>query len=283
VGDITQATADSLCASLCRPGAAPATRLRQVIGPLRAVLMHAARRQWCDPPMLEVPAGAAGARRTRWLTPPEYHRLVAAAAPHLRPLLVFLVCTGARLGEALALDWRAVDLRHARASLPETKAGARDRLVPLPPAAIAALGALAHREGRVFRPPPITRGGAVVRQPLAYRDTAGTGGGQIATAWRAACRRAGLLRDSGRRAEDGSPVLEPDATPHTLRHTWASWRYAMHRDLLRLREEGGWGSTRLCERYAKLVPAGLVPEVLAAWGLAAAGGEDLTQAAAEGR
>lgn len=261
IADIDQAAIDRLCAMVCRPDAAPATKLRQVIGPVRAVLMHAARRGWCDPPLLEVPAGATGARRTRWLTPEEFHALHAATAPHLQPLLVFLVCTGARLGEALALDWRAVDLRHARAVLPETKGGERDRPVELPPAAVAALAALVHREGRVFRPPPITRGKALIRQPEAYRDTGGTGGGQIATAWNAACRRAGLA---------GQGV-----TPHTLRHTWASWRYAVHRDPFRLREEGGWSSVSLVERYAKLVPEGMVPEILAAWGLPAERGRIL--------
>lgn len=270
IGDIDQATVDRLCAAVCRPDAAPATKLRQVIGPVRAVLMHAARRGWCDPPLLEVPDGATGSRRTRWLTPEEFHRLQAAAAPHLRPLLVFLVCTGARLGEALALDWRQMDLRHARALLPETKGSADgrpvERPVDLPPAAIAALATLAHREGRVFRPPAITRRKVVIRQPLAYRDTEGTGGGQIATAWNAACRRAGLVRDSGKRDAEGRPVMVPDATPHTLRHTWASWRYAVHRDPFRLREEGGWSSVSLVERYAKLVPPGLVADILATWG-----------------
>lgn len=279
IGEIDQAEVDRLCAMLCRPGAAPATLLRQVIGPVRAVLMHAARRRWCDPPLLEVPAGATGLRRTRWLTPDEFLRLRDAAAPHLRPLLTFLVCTGARLGEALALDWRAVDLRYARVVLPETKGGERDRPVDLPPAAVAALATLTHREGRVFRPPAITRCKVVIRQPLAYRETDGTGGGQIATAWNAACRRAGLLRDSGRLDAEGQPVMVPDASPHTLRHTWASWRYAAHRDLLRLKDEGGWSSVSLVERYAKLVPPGMVPEIRAVWGAPDLNGSVLTQSA----
>lgn len=277
LAEIDQSTVDVLCAQVCRDDAAAATKLRQVIGPMRAVMMHAARRGWCDAPLFEAPAGATGARRTRWLAPDEFRRLVDAAAPHLRPLLVFLVCTGARLGEGLALDWRAVDLRHGRVVLPETKGGERDRPVDLVPAAIAALATLPHREGRVFRPPAITRGKVVVRQPEAYRDTEGTGGGQIATAWNAACRRAGLQRDSGRRDPEGRPVLVADATPHSLRHTWASWRYCLHHDPFRLREEGGWSSVSLVERYAKLVPAGLLPEVLAVWGLPPLAGRNLTQ------
>jgi integrase len=65
-------------------------------------------------------------------------------------------------------------------------------------------------------------------------------GGQIKRAWAGAIRRAGL---------------NPDFTPRTCRHTWASWHYAIHRDLLRLKIEGGWSSVELVERYAHLMPA----------------------------
>ena len=42
-------------------------------------------------------------------------RLIAAAAPHVKPLLLFLIGTGARMSEALELEWNAVDLVGARA------------------------------------------------------------------------------------------------------------------------------------------------------------------------
>jgi integrase len=75
-------------------------------------------------------------------------------------------------------------------------------------------------------------------QPYAPKDGEG---GQIKRAWAGAIRRAGL---------------NPDFTPHTCRHTWASWHYALHRDLLKLKIEGGWSSVELVERYAHLMPAG---------------------------
>src|SRR5262249_30059977 len=74
-----------------------------------------------------------------------------------------------------------------------------------------------------------------------YADRGREEGGQIKRAWRGAIRRAGL---------------DPKLTPHDLRHTWASWRYALHRDLLALKLEGGWSSVALVERYAHLLPAG---------------------------
>ena len=66
-------------------------------------------------------------------------------------------------------------------------------------------------------------------------------GGQIKTAWPGARSRAGL---------------DPELTPHDLRHTWASWHYPANRDLLALKVEGGWSSVALVERYAHLLPAG---------------------------
>jgi integrase len=74
-----------------------------------------------------------------------------------------------------------------------------------------------------------------------YVDRGRSEGGQIKTAWHGALRRAGL---------------DPDLTPHDLRHTWATWHYAVHRDLLLLKVEGGWSSVTLVERYAHLMPQG---------------------------
>jgi integrase len=226
---------------------APATVLRDMLAPLRAVLNHAARRGWCEAPRFELPKVRTG--RTRYLTPEEAEQLVAAAAPHLRPLLLFLIGTGARLSEALGLDWRHVDLAGGngagRAIFWDTKGGGR-RVAALPPRIVAELAGLGHREGAVFgwRPRGAGRGPLV-----AYADKERQAGGQIKTAWRGALRRSGL---------DAS---QPGLTPHDLRHTYASWHYARHRDLLRLKAEGGWSSTALVERYAHLMPAGLAGEI----------------------
>lgn len=252
--DIGQDRIDAAVRALCAPDAAPATKLRNVIGPVRAVMMMAARRQWCAVPTFEVPEGSSGVKRTRWLTPDEFCRLRDATAPHIRPLVIFLVGTGSRLGSALALDWRDVDLIHGRATLRDTKNG-RDHTVDLPPAAVAAMAMIEGREGRVFR----TDDGA----PYPASDS---GGGQIRTAWATACRTAGFP-GAWQGSKPNRWWTPADVTPHVLRHTWASWRYAFHRDILRLKAEGDWSSVALVERYAKLVPDGMLPGIMAAWGM----------------
>lgn len=215
--------------------ATPSTIRRGIITPLRAVMLHANRLGWCDAPRFEIPREPVG--RTRYLLPSEADRLIEAAAPHLKPLLIFLLCTGARMAEALELEWRDVDLFGRRAIFWRTKGGPR-RIAGLPPRVILCL--LAPSTGPVFR----THSG------IPYADRARQGGGQIKTAWKATLRRA---------------ALDPTLTPHDLRHTWASWHYAAHRDLLALKVEGGWSSVALVERYAHLMPAGYEAQIRAFW------------------
>jgi integrase len=145
------------------------------------------------------------------------------------------------MSEAIELDWRDLDLQGNRAIFWRTKTGKR-RIVVLPPRAVADLATLPHREGSVFRwettPSPK---GAKPSRIHTYADRGREEGGHIKRAWQGAIRRA---------------RLDPELTPHDCRHTWASWHYALHKDLLRLKAEGGWSSVTLVERYAHLLPAG---------------------------
>src|SRR5215468_7242807 len=90
------------------PNGSPATLNRQAFTPIAAVLTHAAARGLCPKRVIERPPQPKG--RVRWLTFEEAERLLDACAEHLRPLVMFLLGTGARLSEALYLDWRELDL-----------------------------------------------------------------------------------------------------------------------------------------------------------------------------
>lgn len=204
------------------PKASNATRVRQVFAPMSAILKHSAVRGLCEHRVIKRPSLPKG--RIRWLTPQEAERLVVECADHLKPLVVFLFGTGARLSEALYLDWRQVDLDRRQVRFLKTKNG-EPRGVPLHPRLVVALSALPHREGAVFRRPD---GEPYVRKT--------DGGGQIKTGFNAACRRAGIT----------------DFSPHDCRHTWASWTYAATRNLTALMQLGGWNSVAMVMRYAHL-------------------------------
>jgi integrase len=86
--------------------------------------------------------------RTRFLSHDEYARLMAAAHPRLRPIILCAVATGLRQGNILSLDWRQVQL-DVRAISVRTK-GDRPQVVRITPALMAALSAMPHRKGKVF-------------------------------------------------------------------------------------------------------------------------------------
>ncbi len=152
--------------------------------PAVAVLKHAAARGWCDALIVKRPKPAEGV--VRWLTPAEADRLIDACSPHLRPLVIFLLYTGARAGEALWLDWRDVDLDRAHVSFEKTKTK-YPRGVPLHPRVVAALANLKSiAKARCFSRP--TTGSRTNRFKGDDDTSAGT---RIGTAFKSACRRAG--------------------------------------------------------------------------------------------
>jgi integrase len=216
------------------PDASPATRNRQVFTPIAAVLNHAAKRGLCARRVIERPAQPKG--RVRWITFEEAERLLDASSQHLRPLLMFLLGTGARLSEALYLDWHELDLVKGHVTFLDTK-NSEHRGVPLHSRVVNELRKLRYREGRVFR--------TQVGLPYAEKES---GGGQIKTAFRGACRRAGIT----------------DFSPHDCRHTWATWHYAANRDLVALMKLGGWKSERMVLRYAHVNVSQLAPSIEAA-------------------
>jgi len=210
------------------PNVSAATQNRQFFTPTVAVLKHAARRGKCAMPVIERPDEGIKPP-PRWLRPDEAERLIAACAPHLRPLVIFLIYTGARIGEALWLDWREVDLARSHVTFARTKNG-EPRGVPLAERVVVALANLPHRDGEVFR----TQAGRPYARPVAKGDASGGAGGCIRGTFVAACRRAGI----------------EDCHPHTCRHTFATWHYAQHRDLNALMDIGGWKSVSMVMRYA---------------------------------
>jgi len=207
------------------PNASPSTRNRQFYAIASSILHHAAKRGWCASPIIERPSTPPG--RIRWLRIDEADSLIAACSDHLRPLVIFMLYTGARTGEALWLDWRDVDLSRAHVQFPKTKNGDA-RGVPLHPRAVAALANLKGRTGEVFRRPD----GKPYSSPRSVDDT--SAGTRIKTAFKAACRRAGIV----------------DFHPHDCRHTWATWHFQENRDLGGLMKLGGWKSERMVMRYA---------------------------------
>lgn len=221
IANINQNALDSFCRKHFKDVSAY-TVTRHAIAPLSAIMHLASRRGWCDRPKYERPKLPAG--RVRWLTHAEAERLTSGAAMHLQPLLTFLLNTGARIGEAMALSWREVDLKARRIVFLDTKNGT-NRGVPLNDAAWLALANLQGREGAVFRRP----------DGLPYEITEWRSG-NIERAFGTACKRAGIN----------------DFRPHDCRHTFASWCVMAGVPLRTVAELLGHKTLNMVLRYSHL-------------------------------
>jgi integrase len=209
------------------PKASGATQNRQFYTPVSAVMAYAAENRLCPPLILRRPPSKLPP--PNWLTLPQADRLIEASPDHLCPLVIFLIYTGARVGEALWLDWHEVDLVLGHVAFINTKNG-ETRSVPLHPRVRESFANLPHREGEVFRRPD----GMPYTRPDEDNDDDQSGGTRIKTAFKSACRRAEIT----------------DCRVHDLRHTWATWHYAHNRDLTALMKLGGWKSVAMVMRYA---------------------------------
>lgn len=204
-------TAIDDCAARLHPGAKPATINRNCLTPLAAVLHHAAEREMCG--WVRVRKRKEPRGRVRWIEPDQAERLLSACNDRLRPLALFLLFTGARLNEAISLDWERVDLVRRHAVFADTKNG-ETYGVPLGERLWLALANMpGPREGRVF--------GYWDRWAV-YRD------------WRLACKTAGIS----------------DFTPHDCRHTFATWLRQAGKDMRALMELGRWKDTKSVARYS---------------------------------
>lgn len=251
VASIGQGEIEDAARKLC-PGLSAATQNRKVYTPISAILHHAARKKWCAKPVIARPKGH-DQERVRWISYEEAERLIEASAVHLRPLVVFLLSTGARLSEALYLEWSDLDLSRAHVSFRVTDARGiktdESRGVPLPPRAVAELANLPwDREGFVFRR-PAGKIKTTGRLWLPYESRDGAGGGQVKTAWAGMLRRAGVS----------------DFTPHDCRHTWATWHYIANRDIGALMRLGGWKTPAMVFRYTHINASDLAPSQNAIW------------------
>jgi integrase len=87
--------------------------------------------------------------RTRFLSQEEYGRLMAAADPRLREIILCAVATGLRQGNIFSLDWRQVQL-DARAITVRIGKGNKERVIRITPAFMAVLSRKNDRRGKVF-------------------------------------------------------------------------------------------------------------------------------------
>jgi integrase len=218
-------------------GLSPAT-VQRWRATFQAAINYLAQEEGFDPPKL-APGEKVNNKRVRFLSPDQADRLERAYAEHARPIVITLRWQGLRTGEATRLDWVHVNWSGNSIFIAETKGkdGGEPRTVTMHKRVRAALHRLwvergSPTEGPVF----LTQRGRPYADARKFKFPSGSG---IKKAHKTACRKAAIA----------------DFHVHDWRHHWACWVVMSGIDLETLRQEGGWKTLRMVERYATVSAA----------------------------
>lgn len=241
LADIDQNLVDRLAKEM-KPTAANATLVRQIYTPILAVMNHAATVKLCDPIRLKKPKIRNA--RTEYLTPQQADDWLDALPDHLRRIVTFYLGTGSRATEGLSLIWKDITLGERRAVFWDTKAE-YPRGVDL--------------QRRVREQLPDRADEPTDYVFLNSRGEPWHGYDAINLMLkRIQARRAKAIKEGAK-----LPPLVP-AHCHLFRHTWATWAYAVTRDMTYLMQQAGWRSATMVMRYTHVATDDLATAVLEA-------------------
>lgn len=183
------------------------------------------------------PASSQGGRRRvkepkprrAWIEPEQFPALLDACQRHHRPIIATLAGAGLRVGEAVALDWRDVNLGTGTIRVRRSKTDAgTDRVVDMPLGLREILTTHKATSAGVGPRDPVfvTRG----RNGQVRRQTADNVGRRLKTA----IRRANVALE-----EAGIEPISERVSPHSLRRLYASLRAALGDDPVYIAEQLG--------------------------------------------
>lgn len=279
LNEIDQGVIDHLAKHLM-PDVKDATRNREVYTPVSAVLQYAAdQASWkFSKGRIRRPPTPLG--RIDWRTPEEIQWWISRSGA-LKGLFTAYVGTGARASELINLDWPNVSPASHRITLWETDTkAARARGIDLqlrvrgviPPRPTNARGAVfLNTRGERWTRPAVEK----ALERITVREARAKASKEEEERIAELVHRAGSAkfeaeeRNTARKQVFAlyEAIAErervPWIHPHVLRHTWATWGYAVTRDLAWLMDQGGWAKPAMALRYTHVGSADLAEEVLA--------------------
>lgn len=278
--DIDQSVIDDL-AALLYPNAKSSTRNRQVYTPVSAVLTWAGDQKSWQFAHGRVRRPRQPKGRLDWRTPKEIEWWLTRVGD-LKPLITAYVGTGARASEMLNLEWpnvtpalhritlwedetkaetaRGIDLQmRVRAVMPERPANNKGHVwLKADGTRWSAYDAINNRLWGVTAKEARAVATELEQQEIAENLSLSRTFKAIGLERRrAAAKRARDLILEVAKRED-----VPRIHCHVFRHTWATWAYAVTRDMPWVMAQGGWASTSLAMRYIHVGSADLGEDVL---------------------
>ncbi len=193
------------------------------------------------------PAASKGGRRRvkesaprrTWVEPEQLMALLDAAPKRHRAVLATLAGAGLRVGELCALDWRDIDLATGTLTVQESKTPAGRREVDLPSGLVTELWTLAATSPQTGPDDPVFLGRRGTRQTP----------DNVGRRLKSAIKRANVQLEAA-----GIASISERVSPHSLRRTFASLRYACGDDPVYVAEQGGWADPSFpIKVYAKAV------------------------------
>lgn len=278
LNEIDQGVIDTLAKHLM-PDVKDATRNREVYTPVSAVLQYAAdQSSWgYSKGRIRRPPTPLG--RIDWRTPEEIQWWLQRAGS-AKAIFTAYVGTGARASELINLNWPNVSPAGHRITLWETDTkAARARGIDLqlrvrgvlPVRPVNAQGAVfLNSRGERWTRPAIEK----ALERITVREARVRANSEESERIAELVHRAGSAkfdadaRNAARRQvfslyeEIAERERVPWIHPHVLRHTWATWGYAVTRDLAWLMDQGGWTKPAMALRYTHVGAADLAEEVL---------------------
>jgi integrase len=201
--EIRQADVDRAAQEIF-PGRKPATLVRQVYGPMVAVLSHAASSELEGARHRQIKMPRVKRDPARWATDTEIDAILTQVKPNLHALILVMTYTGLRISECLRLRARDFTMRPGWVNVSHTKNG-EPAFVPLPPVALAAAAEIMPKG---------------IEPIFTYRTLQG-----VNKALTRACRAAGV----------------PEFSTHEIgRHSFAARMLNAGFDLKTVKEAGRW-------------------------------------------
>lgn len=254
---VTSNRIDDLIAHLRAIGNSPGT-INRKLSTLSKALKFAASRGMIDSlPLIERMKEAEG--RMRCYAPEEIQRVLgyleSTGQGDFRDVVIFLVETGARAGEAARLLWDDVDLDTGVVKLYETKSG-KARGIPLS-----------------------TRVTEMLHQRRSMILTSARQGARVFPGWVDKRNRTTPMSSAWIAART---QLKMDGRLHDLRHTFASRLVQQGVGILTVQQLLGHGSVQMTMRYAHLAPENLRDAIATLDGVTHSGLNPRAQAHASG-